>query len=167
MILKLHLIEPLKKLKELLSELPSVQALTGSTDAAAASAFIYEGYVEKISGATVEQAAKPLPHLLVSLEDFTRTRSTTGGFETTIYHQFFLEAAPPAAVKTLSHAERYVWWLTKCETIIDELSELVAPQDRLLINDIASSIIPQMRPTEDSEDNGETWVAAFLLEINT
>lgn len=167
MSLTVHMLGPLLKLKELISELPTAQSLTGIITPFEALPFIHSGYAEKIDGELPAQAKKPLPHFIVSLEDFDRTRSTTGGFETTIYFQWFIEVKTPEAISQLSKGGRYEWWLAQCEKLSDELSLLVAPQDRLLINDIASSIIPQARPVDDQEDQGETWIAAFLLEVQS
>lgn len=164
MILKLHLVEPLKHLAAMLSECPSFQTLTGTTTPAEATKFIHFGYAEDEDGGTPEQAAKPFPRALVGLQAFARSKDTIGSFATEIGHSLYLEAEPLPAVRVLSHSDRYIWWLQICQQIIDELTELAADLTRLNIEDISDGIIPQMKSREENEDRAEHWQAAFVVE---
>jgi hypothetical protein len=167
MVLKLHMKEPLVKLRTLLSESAGFQSLTDSDDATEALTRIHYGYAEDgvYSTSQVDQTAKSLPRAIVAFEDLDSSKATTGSFESTILLSLLLESTTPTAQQSGELGERYVWWLGQCETIVDDLRELTAYQQRLLIETYSTSIPPQKRARE--KNDAEEWVAAFVMEVRT
>lgn len=167
MVLKLHMKEPLVKLRDLLSESDGFQSLTGSANEAAALTRIHYGYAEDGAYSTtqVPQTPQDLPRGIVAFEDLDSGKGTTGSYTATVLLSMLLETTTPSAQESLSLGERYFWWLGQCETIIDDLRDLTADQTRLLIQNYSTSVAPQRRAKKKGQP--EEWVAAFVMEVQT
>jgi len=164
-VLTLHIKQPLIHLKTLLSESAAFQALVGAADATAALPFIHCGGAEDKDGKTTLQAAKTIPRAVIALQSFSSAKS--GTWTTDIVLAVRLEATTDSTDADKSLSDRYLAFLGKLESIMDQIRELGSAGTRLNIVSVDIAIAPQQREPDKQGDDGEVWGTQFDVGVRT
>ncbi len=164
-MLTLHIKQPLIHLKNLLAESAAFQTLVGATDETEALGFVHYGGAEDKDGKTTAQAAKPLPRAVIALQDFSSAKS--GTWTTDIVLAVRVEAKTDEGDVGKSHSDRYLAWLGKLESIVDQIRELGSDGTRLNIVSFEIAIPPQVIDSDRDGDTGEAWGTQFNIGVQT
>ncbi len=164
-MLTLHIKQPLVHLKNLLSESAAFQTLVGAANETEALPFIHCGGAEDKDGKTTAQAAKPMPRAVIALQSFNSTKG--GTWTTDIVLAVRLEAKTDVADAAKSLSDRYLDFLVKLESIIDQIRELGSDGTRLNIVSLDIAIAPQQREPDKQGDDGDVWGTQFNVRVKT